>query len=121
MKSKVKTHKCKACKAGLKQGYCQNETCVYSSWPQTVQVEDLYHLSYAELETKYSVRKFHWEVVTEIVDDILSMPSRNVALPETGSFLDVVNNTAKTLGLTPSPAEAIMAARIFIEKTQQKV
>ena len=48
---------CKHCSNDLVRGYCKDQTCVYSDWPQVVDREDVFSLSTAALEKKYSVKK----------------------------------------------------------------
>lgn len=63
-------------------GYCQDETCPYSDWPQRVELEDLYEMSTSQVESKYKVSKRKPETLDEMkkvknlqVGDIVRLPN----------------------------------------------
>ncbi len=51
------TGTCQSCGTPLLEGYCQDITCAYSDWPQSIPVADLMTLPAAELTQRYGVTR----------------------------------------------------------------
>jgi len=47
---------CKKCGSKLVRGYCVDETCPYSDWPQQISLDDLRSTGSDQIENKYGVQ-----------------------------------------------------------------
>ena len=62
---------CRRCGSDVENGYCLDETCPYSSWPQKVEYDDMTELPTALLEEKYEIKRrcneneANWDELTE--------------------------------------------------------
>ena len=49
---------CQKCDSPVNaHGYCPDDPCVYSDWPQVVSLDDVHCLTRSELEAKYGITK----------------------------------------------------------------
>lgn len=53
----IRPPECKQCGGDMAGGYCSDETCVFSDWPQNVERDDLSVFTTEEVEEKYGIKK----------------------------------------------------------------
>lgn len=53
----VRECSCSRCGTALKDGYCQDSTCLYNDWPQIVRRDDCSVFSTEEVEEMYGIKK----------------------------------------------------------------